>query len=68
MANTIDLLAVIGTWLAVWLALVALVGVITPFLILQAAHSERSQALRKIDDAGTGYIKEKWKITRQSGL
>ncbi|OCT44648.1 hypothetical protein CLCR_05657 [Cladophialophora carrionii] len=66
MADTLDLLGVIGTCLGVVIGLVAIVGVITPFLVLRAAHSERSQALGKVDGAGTGYIKNRWKITRQT--
>ncbi|ETI20977.1 hypothetical protein G647_07320 [Cladophialophora carrionii CBS 160.54] len=65
MADTLDLLGVIGTWLGVVIGLVAIVGVITPFLLLRAARSERSQALGKVDDAGTGYIKNRWNMTRQ---
>ncbi|KAL2203175.1 hypothetical protein CC79DRAFT_1373321 [Sarocladium strictum] len=59
-----DIIATVGTWLAVVLALVALIGVITPYLILKATSSDRARALRAIDVAETGYVRTKLKLSR----
>lgn len=63
-----DIIATVGTWLAVVLALVALIGVITPYLILKATSSDRARALRAIDSADTGYIWTKLKLSSKIQL
>ena len=50
MANATNLAGVIGTWVAVSLALVALVGIVTPILLMRRARDERRIALSRIDD------------------
>ena len=50
MAEGTDLAGVIGTWVAVSLALVALFGIVAPILWMIRARDERRIALSKIDD------------------
>ena len=50
MAERVDIASAVGTWLAVVLALVALFGIIAPFLLWTALRSERHIARRAIDD------------------
>ena len=50
MADGTALAGVIGTWVAVSLALVALFGIVTPILLMRRARDERRIALSKIDD------------------
>ena len=50
MADGTNLAGVIGTWVAVSLALIALFGIVTPILLIRRARSERHIALKAIDD------------------
>jgi hypothetical protein len=45
MADPVTLVGVVGTWVAALLALVALVGIVTPWLLLRAVHSDRNRRL-----------------------
>jgi hypothetical protein len=57
--SIVDLVSAIGTWLAVGLALVALIGVVGPILVWRATKTEQNRALNEIDDEGAetfGYI------------
>jgi hypothetical protein len=45
-----ELAGVIGTWVAVLLALVALFGVVAPIIIIRRRRSERYRAFKDIDD------------------
>lgn len=56
MADTASLAGVVGTWIAVLFALVALAGIVTPWLLLRAAQSERSRALNAAFDINEEYI------------
>lgn len=59
MPDTTDLVSVIGTWAAVGLALIALVGIVAPILVWKATLSERNQALNSLQESGAetfGYI------------
>lgn len=49
MADDLDLAGVIGTWVAAFLALVALVGIVGPILVWRASRTETQQALAKVD-------------------
>ncbi|KAM7214704.1 hypothetical protein V8F06_009869 [Rhypophila decipiens] len=60
--STIDIVSTIGTWAAVILALVALLGIIGPYLALRSAQSDRSQALKRVDSGSSGFLKT-FKIT-----
>ena len=50
MADGTNLAGVIGTWVSVSLALIALFGIVTPILLMRRARDERRIALSKIDD------------------
>ncbi|KAG9256863.1 uncharacterized protein F5Z01DRAFT_491329 [Emericellopsis atlantica] len=56
MASGLDLAGVVGTWVAVALALIALVGIVAPVLLIRESRSDRFQALNAVDDQNTGYI------------
>ena len=45
-----DVVGVVGTWVAVLFAIIALLGIVGPFLVLQQTRSERFQALAAIDN------------------
>lgn len=45
MADSTDLVGVIGTWVAVALALIALLGIIGPVLVWRAVRAEKTRAL-----------------------
>ena len=56
MADVLGLTSDIGTWLAILLALIALVGIVGPILVLRRSRSERNQALKAIYNQKTGYV------------
>ncbi|KAK5991766.1 hypothetical protein PT974_07800 [Cladobotryum mycophilum] len=56
MGQSLDLAGVIGTWVAAGLAIAALVGIITPWLLLREARSKRFEALNTVDSQDTGFI------------
>ena len=62
MASGTELASVIGTWAAVGLALVALLGIITPILLIRRANSERNLALNAIDDEGHEFVRRHIKM------
>ena len=62
MADGTNLAGVIGTWVAVSLALIALFGVVTPILLIRRARSERHIALSSIDDKSKEYVHPGMKI------
>ncbi|MCJ1390457.1 hypothetical protein MMC18_003316 [Xylographa bjoerkii] len=55
--DPLNLAGVIGTWAAVGLALVALIGIVGPLILLREKRSERHEALNSIDSQRTGYIR-----------
>lgn len=50
MSNPVELAGVIGTWMAVFLALVALVGLLPAYLLYKRSRSENAVAIAAIDD------------------
>jgi hypothetical protein len=50
MASGIDVASVIGTWLAAGLGLLALFGIIAPWILWRTLRSERHIALKTVDD------------------
>ncbi|KIW63247.1 hypothetical protein PV04_10109 [Phialophora macrospora] len=63
-ADSIDIAVTVGTWVAVGSALIALVGIISPYLVLKATRSDRYQALEGVDSGVPGYVKDRWRLTR----
>ena len=62
MVSGTELASVIGTWAAVGLALVALLGIITPILLIRRANSERNLALNAIDDERHEFVRRHIKM------
>jgi hypothetical protein len=56
MADTIDLLGLVGTWLAAILALVALAGIIPAYILYRESQTGHYEALSLIDDPLHKYI------------
>jgi hypothetical protein len=56
MADKVSLLGTIGTWIATFLAIIALLGIVGPFLVYRATKTARYAALRAVDDPGNEYI------------
>lgn len=56
MVDALALWGTIGTWAAVLLALVALVGIISLWLVLRAGLSERNRALTAVQDRRQDYV------------
>lgn len=59
MPDTTDLVSAVGTWVAVGLALIALVGIVAPVLVWKATLSERNRALNSLQESGAetfGYV------------
>ena len=48
--GSLDVMGVVGTWVAVGLALFALLGVVGPLLVWHASKSARNRALAKLDE------------------
>ncbi|PGH15640.1 hypothetical protein AJ79_02233 [Helicocarpus griseus UAMH5409] len=55
-APATDLAGVIGTWIAVFFAILALVGVVGPLLVYLNLRTQRGQALNDIDDPTGVYV------------
>jgi pilus assembly protein TadC len=51
-----DIASVVGTWVAAFVAIIALVGIVGPFLILRASRTERNKAIAAIDDENHQFI------------
>lgn len=67
MAGATDITSAVGTWIGASLALIALVGVIGPFLIYRASKAERNIALDAVGN-DTGYVSAGVKVTRSIRL
>ncbi|KAI1081398.1 hypothetical protein F5B20DRAFT_588467 [Whalleya microplaca] len=53
-----------GTWVAAFFALVAVVGIVAPWLALQAAFSDRNRALNAIRDVPQKYVTRGLRVSR----
>ncbi|OQV00008.1 hypothetical protein CLAIMM_05567 [Cladophialophora immunda] len=67
MLDKSSLAATIGTWVAVGLALIALIGVVGPYLIIKATRTERHIALEAVHDSG-GFISRGTRVSRHTTL
>lgn len=54
--DPIALWSMIGTWAAVLLALVALLGIIGPILVLRAVRSDRNEAINSLRDIDQDFV------------
>jgi len=65
--DEIDLVALssdVGTWMAVLLGLVALLGVVGPYLALRASLSDSNRAMNAVKDDAGKYVVHGFKFTR----
>src|SRR5271170_643745 len=56
MVDNLDLAGVIGTWVAVAFAVIALVGIVGPFLVWRETTSERYKAITAVRDVDNVFI------------
>lgn len=61
--DTADLVSAIGTWLATAIAVAALVGVVGPYLALQASLSDRNRAMNAVQDFSGKYVTRGYRLT-----
>lgn len=61
-SDGLDLAGVIGTWVAAFLAIVALVGVLPVFLLYRRSKTEKAKALALLDDPSGNYVINKFKL------
>lgn len=59
-----DVASAIGTWLATVIAIVALVGVVGPYVALQASLSDRNRAMNAVQDFSEKYVTRGYRLTR----
>ena len=62
MADPTDIAGMAGTWVAAIFAVVALIGIVGPFLVLQQTRSDRFQALASVD--GSDYVSSGFTLRR----
>lgn len=62
--DTVDLTSAIGTWVATAIAIAALVGVVGPYLALQASLSDRNRAMNAVQDFSGKYVTRGYRLTR----
>jgi hypothetical protein len=62
--DTVELTSNIGTWVAAAVAVVALVGVVGPYLALQASFSDRNRAMNAVQDDCGKYVTRGYRVTR----
>ncbi|KAL6233540.1 WD40-repeat-containing domain protein [Aspergillus navahoensis] len=56
MAETLDLIGAIGTWVAVLFALIALAGIIPAYILYRESQTDHYEALSLVDDKNHEYI------------
>ncbi|KAG9252360.1 uncharacterized protein F5Z01DRAFT_224444 [Emericellopsis atlantica] len=64
MVDTINLTSNIGTWLGAAVAIIALVGVVGPYLALRASLSDSNRALNAVKDDSGKYVTRGYRFTR----
>ncbi|KAH6885231.1 hypothetical protein B0T10DRAFT_550538 [Thelonectria olida] len=62
--DLVELTSNIGTWVAAFIAIVALVGVVGPFLALQASLSDSNRAMNAVQDLPEKYVTRGFRLTR----
>jgi hypothetical protein len=56
MADPVGLAGTIGTWMAVFMAIVALAGILPAYIIYKTSRTQRTRALSIVDDANGKYV------------
>ncbi|KAM0084880.1 hypothetical protein ACKRZS_002827 [Fusarium odoratissimum] len=62
--DPVDLASNIGTWVAAGVAIIALVGVVGPYLALQASMSDKNRAMNAVQDQQQKYVSRGFRLTR----
>ncbi|KAF4960855.1 hypothetical protein FGADI_688 [Fusarium gaditjirri] len=62
--DPVGLASNIGTWVAAGVAIVALVGVVGPYLALQASMSDKNRAMNAVQDQQQKYVSRGFRLTR----
>lgn len=62
--DVVDLAAAIGTWIAAAIAIAALVGVVGPYIALQASLSDRNRAMNAVQDFSGKYVTRGYRVAR----
>lgn len=57
-ADTVNLVGVIGTWMAVGLAIIALGGVLPAYLVYQRSRTDKAQAFSLLDDPNGTFVSQ----------
>lgn len=72
MSDSIDLAGAIGTWVAVFLALVALGGILPGIFLYRASKTQKAQALALVDDPDQSFVRHVnlpgMRLSRLSGI
>ncbi|KPM35580.1 hypothetical protein AK830_g10988 [Neonectria ditissima] len=63
-SDALDLSSSIGTWVAAGIAIIALVGVVAPFLALQASLSDNNRAMNAVQDLPQKYVTRGYRLTK----
>lgn len=63
--GSVEVSSDVGTWVAAFFAVFALVGVIAPWLALQAAFSDKNRALNSIRDVPQKYVTRGLRVSRR---
>ena len=61
--DALDLAGVLGTWIAVFFAIVALVGIVGPLIVWRETTSERHQAITAIRDVDNVFVSKGFPIS-----
>ncbi|KAK7429326.1 hypothetical protein QQZ08_004138 [Neonectria magnoliae] len=62
--DALDLASSIETWVAAAIAIIALVGVVAPFLALQASLSDSNRAVNAVQDLQQKYVTRGYRLTK----
>ncbi|KAF1952592.1 hypothetical protein CC80DRAFT_596410 [Byssothecium circinans] len=66
MAEPLDIASTVGTWFAAGLTIIALFGILTPWLLWRSLRSERHLALKSVDDNEHIFVSEGLHIWRNT--
>ncbi|KAF7548748.1 hypothetical protein G7Z17_g6857 [Cylindrodendrum hubeiense] len=63
-SDLVDLTSNIGTWVGATIGIIALVGVIAPFLAIQASLSDNNRAMNAVQDLPQKYVTRGYRLTK----
>jgi hypothetical protein len=68
MGSALDIASTAGTWVAAILAIIALVGIVGPWLAIRAAHSDKNRALNAVRDKKHTYVTKGVRVAAHTTL